>query len=275
MNSLIKLLIFFSISFNKIFSYELLQKYGKTSVGCSDSYQKIAFNSSGFKLNEGIYFTFDYDNECYETKLYYQFHDIPNIDDIFDISTYQIEKSTTPVSSVNSDSKGKNKYNSYKKFYTINKDEDKNVLLLKFKCEKGSVTIENTKEDKGKQNKILIIVLVVVLCVGVIVMIVCVCIRRKKRQMQRAAMKASAAQMYSQSMGMGMGMGMVAPGMVQPMAAGYGSNVMMNNLPPQGNFGSQPVAYSRVGNDVTQLASPTPNSIMNQPSSGKRMGKKY
>ena len=273
MNSLIKLLILFSISFNKIFSYELLQKYGSKSVICSsNSYQKIAFNSSGFKLNEGIYFTFDYNNECYETKLYYQFHDIPNIDDIFDISTYQIEKSTTPVSSVNSDSKGKNKYNSYKKFYTINKDEDKNVLILKYKCEKGSVTIENTKEDKGKQNKILIIVLVVVLCAGVIVMIVCVCIRRKKRQMQRAAMKASAAQMYSQSMGMGMGM---APGMVQPMAAGYGSNVMMNNLLPQVNIGSQPVAYSRVGNDVTQLASPTPNSIMNQPSSGKRMGKKY
>lgn len=272
MNSLIKLLIFFSISFNIIFSYELLKQYGKKTFSCSNGYQKIAFNSSGFKLNEGIYFTFDYDNECYETKLYYQFHDIPNIDDIFDINIYQAEKSTTPVSTVNSDSKGKKKYKSYKKFYTINKDEDKNVLLLKFNCKEGSVTIENTKEDKGKQNKILIIVLVVVLCVGVIVTIICVCIRRKKRQMQRAAMRASAAQMYSQSMGMGMGM---APGMIQPMAAGYGSNVMMNNLPPQGNIGSQPVAYSRVGNDVTQLASPTPNSIMNQPSSGRRMGKKY
>ena len=172
-----------------------------------------------------------------------------------------MDKKTTPVSSVNSDtSSGK----SFKKYYTINKEEDKHYLLMEFYCNSGSLSIENTKEDKGKQNKILIIVLIVVLCAAVIFGTICVIIQRRKKMAAKAAMKAAA---YSQGMGMGMGMGM-AP----PMASGYGSNIMMNNLPPPGNLSSQPVAYSRVNNNATQLATPTPNSI-NPPSSGGRFGK--
>ena len=45
----------------------------------------------------------------------------------------------------------------------------------------------------------------------------------------------------------------------------------MNNIPPpQGNMINQPIAYSRMKNDATQLDTNIPNNIIQPPSSSNR-----
>ena len=65
--------------------------------------------------------------------------------------------------------------------------------------------------------------------------------------------------------------GMVAsPTPIVPGESGYINNNMVNYNPPlQNNLGIQPVMYSRVQNDMTQIASNSPNSII-EPTTEKR-----
>ena len=90
---------------------------------------------------------------------------------------------------------------------------------------------------------------------------------KASKQITKTGMIMQAAtNCYAQPVtGMGMGMG---------MTSGYGSGYAMNNMPPPpGNMGmQQPIAYSRVGNDVTQLEPKSPDQYIPQ-SSGHRIKK--
>ena len=118
---------------------------------------------------------------------------------------------------------------------------------------------------------IIIIVVFVVFFVIIIVITVICCIRRRKARAARMAMRmqmASGAYYPPPGMGMGMSVGVGMP-------PAYGSNYMMNNMPPQPNMmGSQPVAYSRMPNDATQIEpnAQNPDEIP-QPNSGMRIKK--
>ena len=292
MDSKLIFLILFLFLLNQILSIKPLPKYGSVTTTCfGDS--KILFNSTDFNLNEEMYFTFTLSvegatkqgtkrssskststrpsSDYIDDEIYYQFYPNNIINDpdinVENCCTSSV-KSTTDTSSTTG---SKTKYN---KYYTINKNVDNDYLLIEFSCNKGELEIENTKENKGKQVKIIIIVIIVVCAVITIVIIVCACIKRRQRQMAKASMQMAKTGMIMQAaanccaqpvMGMGMGMG---------MASGYGSGYAMNNMPPlPGNMGmQQPIAYSRVGNDVTQLEPNSPGQYIPQ-SSGHRIKK--
>ena len=270
-----KFFIFFFILFAKILSIRILEKYGSTTIKCKEqsdaNYENaIAFDSSGFNLKEDIFFTFKLEGDRTDmtTQIKYKFEDNVDRDES---STYYYEQlSKTKDSSSNSQSQVMNKY-TYKHYYTINKEEDKKYLLIGFDCTSGDLTIENTKEDDGNKEMIIIIVVFVVFFVIIIVITVICCIRRRKARAARMAMRmqmASGAYYPPPGMGMGMSVGVGMP-------PAYGGNYMMNNMPPQPNMmGSQPVAYSRMPNDATQIEpnAQNPDEIP-QPNSGMRIKK--
>lgn len=251
MNFSFFILIFFFL-FQKILSYRLLKKYSSEKFPCSEA-NRIVFDSKEFSLNEDIYFTFKLDDNGLQDTIFYNFYEDINIDDSDAIGLLSATKKKEPHSSLNT--KTNKRITSQKKYYKIQKEIDNNFLLIDFTCHTGTLTIENTKEDGQKKNNIIIIVVVCVIFFLVILFTVIACIRRRKRRLERAAMQASAAGYYAQA-GMAMGMSMVPP---------YGSSYMMPNMPPPVGLGGQPVAYSRVGNDVTQLTPVTPNGLNPQP----------
>ena len=251
MHSPIFLLIYLFL-FPKILSYRLLKKYSSEKFPCSEA-NRIVFDSKEFNLNEEMYFTFKLDNNGLQDTIYYDFYEEINIEDSDAIGLLRTTKMKEPQSS--STTKTNKKVTSLKKYYKIQKDINNDFLLIDFTCHTGTLTIENTKEDEQKKNNVIIIVVVCVIAFLVILFTVIACIRRKKRRLERAAMQASAAGYYAQA-GMAMGMSMVPP---------YGSSYMMPNMPPSVGLGGQPIAYSRVGNDVTQLAPNTPNGLNPQP----------
>ena len=219
-----KFFIFFFILFAKILSIKILEKYGSTTIKCNDpnddNYENaIAFDSSGFNLKEDIFFTFKLEGvrtDMTTTQIKYDFLD-----------TVEGENKNTNYF----DNKGKTKDSS--------SDSD---------CTSGELTIENTKEDDGNKEMIIIIVVFVVFFVVIVVITIICCIRRRKARAARMAMRmqmASGAYYPPPGMSMGMSVGVGMP-------PAYGSNYMMNNMPPQPNMmGSQPVAYSRMPNDAT------------------------
>ena len=294
MDSKLISLFLFLFLLNQILSIQQLSKYGSVTVTCSKE-SRILFDSSGFNLDEEMYFTFtltvSYNSAHYtriskkssstrpssyfiDDEINYQFYPNNILNDP-DIDTKSCSSSVKKTTGVSSSSGSDTKYNNY---YTISKNVDNDYLLIEFDCKgctackTGSLKIENTKENKGKQAKIIIIVVVVVFVVVVVVVIVCTYIKRRQRQMAKASMQMAktgmimqaAANCYAQPV-MGMGMG---------MASGYGSGYAMNNMPPPpGNMGmQQPIAYSRVGNDVTQLEPNSPGQYIPQ-SSGHRIKK--
>ena len=270
-----KFFIFFFILFAKILSIRILEKYGSTTIKCEDpsddNYENaIAFDSSGFNLKEDIFFTFKLEGRTTDmtSQIKYKFED--NVDRDVSSTIYYLQLSKTKDSSSNSQSQVMNKY-TYKHYYTINKEEDKKYLLIGFVCTSGDLTIENTKEDDGNKEMIIIIVVFVVFFVVIIVITVICCIRRRKARAARMAMRmqmASGAYYPPPGMGMGMSVGVGMP-------PAYGGNYMMNNMPPQPNMmGSQPVAYSRMPNDATQIEpnAQNPDEIP-QPNSGMRIKK--
>ena len=270
-----KFFIFFFILFAKILSIRILEKYGSTTIKCKDpsdvNYENaIAFDSSGFNLKEDIFFTFKLEGERRDmtSQINYEFLDTVVREN--DYNNYFNGNGKTKDSSSDSQSQVMGKY-TYKHYYTINKEEDKKYLLIGFDCTSGDLTIENTKEDDGNKEMIIIIVVFVVFFVIIIVITVICCIRRRKARAARMAMRmqmASGAYYPPPGMGMGMSVGVGMP-------PAYGSNYMMNNMPPQPNMmGSQPVAYSRMPNDATQIEpnAQNPDEIP-QPNSGMRIKK--
>ena len=270
-----KFFIFFFILFAKILSIKILEKYGSTTIICKspgeDGYENaIAFDSSGFNLKEDIFFTFKLEGVSTDmtTQIKYDFLD--TVEGENNYNNYFNTNGKTKDSSSDSQSQVMGKY-TYKHYYTINKEEDKKYLLIGFDCTSGDLTIENTKEDDGNKEMIIIIVVFVVFFVIIIVITVICCIRRRKARAARMAMRmqmASGAYYPPPGMGMGMSVGVGMP-------PAYGSNYMMNNMPPQPNMmGSQPVAYSRMPNDATQIEpnAQNPDEIP-QPNSGMRIKK--
>ena len=268
--------IFFFILFAEILSIKILEKYGSTTIICKSlgevGYENaIALDSSGFDLKEDIFFTFKLEGERRRdmtSQIKYKFED--NVDKDTSSTTYYSQLSKTKDSSSNSESQVMGKY-TYKHYYTINKEEDKNYLLIGFDCTSGELTIENTKEDDGNKEMIIIIVVFVVFFVVIVVIIIICTIRSRRARAARMAMRmqmASGAYYPPPGMGMGMSVGVGMP-------PAYGSNYMMNNMPPQPNMmGSQPVAYSRMPNDATQVEpnAQNPDEIP-QPNSGMRIKK--
>ena len=260
-----KFFILYFILFSNILSIKKLQKYSSVKVICS-SENSIAFDSSGFSLNKDMYFAFNLAGKGLENKIYYKFEDHD-----YDGTRYEINsangKSKEPTSTYKTSS-GK-KSQSIKKYYTINKESDKPYTLIGFYCKEGTLTIENTKENSGKKANTVIIIIVVVCCVVVAGIIIFTCVRTKKGKAARAAMRMQMASGgYYPQPGMNMGMGM-SVGVGMPPA--YGSNYMMNNMPPQSGLkGSKPVTYSRMPNDATHIE-PNPPSELEPVSSGKRM----
>ena len=271
-----KFFIFFFILFAKILSIRILEKYGSTTIKCkvpSDAnYENaIAFDSSGFNLKEDIFFTFKLEGvrtDMTTTQIKYDFLD--TVEGENKNTNYFDNKGKTKDSSSDSQSQVMGKY-TYKHYYTINKEEDKKYLLIGFVCTAGDLTIENTKEDDGNKEMIIIIVVFVVFFVVIVVITIICCIRRRKARAARMAMRmqmASGAYYPPPGMGMGMSVGVGMP-------PAYGGNYMMNNMPPQPNMmGSQPVAYSRMPNDATQIEpnAQNPDEIP-QPNSGMRIKK--
>ena len=255
-----KFFILYFILFSNILSIKILQKYSSVKVRCTDE-KSIAFDSSGFNLNEDMFFTFS--GKTLEKTIYYKFED-----NVYDGTSYDINsangKSKEPTSTYQTKS-GK-KVTSIKKYYSINKEEDKHYTLIGFYCKEGTLTIENTKENAGKKSNTIIIIVVVVCGVVAIGIIIFSCIRAKKARAAKAAMRMQMASGgYYPQPGMNMGMSV---GVGMPPA--YGNNCMMNNMPPQpGLISSNPVAYSRMPNDATQIEPNSPNELP-PVSSGKR-----
>jgi len=268
-----KFFIFFFILFAKILSIRILEKYGSTTITCKKPEETIyentiAFDSSGFNSKDDIFFTFKFEGTGNLNKeINYKFKD--TVDKEQDPDTYYSLLDKTKEPSSTSQSQVMDKF-TLKHYYTIKK-EDKNYLLIGYVCNSGSLTIENTKEDDGNKEMIIIIVVFVVFFVVVVVIIIICTIRRRKARAARMAMRmqmASGAYYPPPGMGMGMSVGVGMP-------PAYGGNYMMNNMPPQPNMmGSQPVAYSRMPNDATQIEpnAQNPDEIP-QPNSGMRIKK--
>ena len=263
--------IFYFILFAKILSIRILSKYGSTTLTCGNPNQEntIAFDSSGFGSKEDMFFTFSLEgSKKLERLIYYKFED--EVDKEQESNTFDLSSAKTKDTSSTSESQVMDKV-TLKHYYTINKEENKNYLLIGFDCTSGELTIENTKENEGnKEMIILIVVFSVFFVVVVVIVIICTIKRRKEIAMRRAARMQMAAGAFYPPSGMGMGMSI---GVGMPPA--YGSNYMMNNMPPQPNMmGSQPVAYSRMPNDATQIEpnAQNPDEIP-QPNSGMRIKK--
>ena len=109
---------------------------------------------------------------------------------------------------------------SMKKSYIIYKNKEKNFVWIGFYC-KGTLTIENTKEENYGKNssKIIIIIGIAFVVVGAAVIII-TCIKSKKDKIARATRRAMQMQMaaggYYSYPGMNMGMS-VGIGMSQVM----------------------------------------------------------
>ena len=268
-----KFFIFFFILFAKILSIRILEKYGSTTITCKKpeevTYENtIAFDSSGFNSKDDIFFTFKFEGTgSLNKEINYKFEDTVDKEQVPYTYYSLLDKTKEPSST--SQSQVMDKF-TLKHYYTINK-EDKNYLLIGYVCNSGSLTIENTKEDDGNKEMIIIIVVFVVFFVVVVVIIIICTIRRRKARAARMAMRmqmASGAYYPPPGMGMGMSVGVGMP-------PAYGGNYMMNNMPPQPNMmGSQPVAYSRMPNDATQVEpnAQNPDEIP-QPNSGMRIKK--
>lgn len=263
--------IFCFFSFTKILSIRILSKYGSTTLTCGNPNQEntIAFDSSGFGSKEDMFFTFSLEgSKKLERFIYYKFED--EVDKEQESNTFDLSSAKTKDTSSTSESQVMDKV-TLKHYYTINKEEDKNYLLIRFNCTSGTLTIENTKENDSKKTMIIIIVVFSVFF-GVIIIIVVISVirRRRARAVRMAARMQMASGAYYPPPGMGMGMSV---GVGMPPA--YGTGYMMNNIPPQPNMmGSQPVAYSRMPNDATQIEpnSQNPDEIP-QPNSGMRIKK--
>ena len=265
----IKFFIFCFILFVKILSIRLLSKYGSTTIDCATGENIIAFDSSGFDLNKDMFFTFSLaKSKNLDAIINYKFEEF--VEQKENYTKYAHFSGKTKTSSSSSETKVMDEV-TFKRYYTIKKEEDNDYLLIRFVCQIGDLTIENTKEDEGNKAMIIIIVVFVVFFVVIIVIVIICSIRRRKGRAARMAMRmqmASGAYYPPPGMGMGMSVGMGMP-------PGYGSNYMMNNMPPQPHMmGSQPVAYSRMPNDVTQIEpnSKNPDEIP-QPNSGMRIKK--
>ena len=79
-----------------------------------------------------------------------------------------------------------NKY-TYKHYYTINKEEDKYYLLIRFDCTSRHLTIENTKEFDGNKDMIIIMIIIIVFAaffVVVMVIIIIFTINHEKLDLQ-------------------------------------------------------------------------------------------
>ena len=244
-----------------------MEKYSSIKLKCNDV-KSIAFDSRGFDLNENMFFTFHYigmRNFLFDEIQYKFENDVQEYHD----NGYIDGKRKDPLSS----SEVKQDFNEYsiKNYYKISNEENKNYLLIGFHCTNEDLTIENTKDNEGKKIIIIVIIVFVVFFVIIIVIIVICCIRRRKARAARMAMRmqmASGAYYPPPGMGMGMSVGVGMP-------PAYGGNYMMNNMPPQPNMmGSQPVAYSRMPNDATQIEpnAQNPDEIP-QPNSGMRIKK--
>ena len=267
----VQFFIFYFILFAKILSIKILQKYGSTTIVCGypNHEDTIAFDSSGFGSKKDMFFTFSLEgSKRLEREIKYYFLD--TVDKEQDSQNYYPSSGKTKEPSSTSSTRVGNK-ETLKHYYTINKDENKNYLLIGYDCTSGELTIENTKENEGnKEMIILIVVFSVFFVVVVVIVIICTIKRRKEIAMRRAARMQMAAGAFYPPPGMGMGMS-VGFG----MSPAYASNYMMNNIPPQPNMmGSQPVAYSRMPNDATQIEpNPQNNDEIPQPNSGMRIKK--
>lgn len=274
MNSKFIFLILFSFLLSEILSIKSLAKYGSVELKCSNV-NRIVFDSSGFNLNEEMYFTLTLtlsisrgsssssSSKYLGDEINYEFYP-DDINDDGNVDSLSCSKHVGSTTESSSDVNGKKYY----KYYAISKNVDNDYLLMDFDCRDGSLKIENTKENKGKQQKIIIIVVVVFFVVLFVVVIVCISVKRRQQQMARTGMKMATAGMMMQAAAN------CYPQPVMGMASGYGSGYAMNNMPPPpGNMGiQQPVAYSRVGNDVTQIEPKYPNQFVPQ-SSEKRIKK--
>ena len=267
--------IFFFFLFKNIVSINnIFGKEGSVKVDCT-KVNSVAFNSIGFNVNDEMFFTFKLGGNTLSKTIYYKFRDDVSYQNDW-ASGDNTEKSKDPTSSNNK--KKNNRITSQTKYYTINKEKENKYLILRFTCNSGILTIENTKENKGKQNNIIIIVVVVICVVISIGIVTFVVIRSKKRRAAKAAMRmqvASGSYYPHRGMSMGMGAGM-GPGMSVGvgMPPGYGTNYMMNNMPPQPDSNAmQPVAYSRMPNDQTQIE-PNPSNDIPPETSGKRIKRK-
>ena len=262
-------LFFYLIFFNKILSLKVLQKGSSIKVDCLD--ERVAFNCTEFNSNQEIYINFKLDHDGLKDEIKYKFYKNINFDDPKEVILLECDKRIkayhTSTNSVN------NYVYSITDYYTINKEAENNYLLMEFFCPNkiGTITVENTSYNKGKASKAYIYIVVgVILVIGIVILSIIV-YRRKKEMAAEAKMQMSSAQGYSQGMGMNMAPGMVAsPTPIVPGESGYINNNMVNNNPPlQNNLGIQPVMYSRVQNDMTQIASNSPNSII-EPTTEKR-----
>ena len=262
---------FYLIFFNKILSLKVLQKGSSIKVKCSE--ERVALNCTEFNSNEELYINFKLDSSGLKDEIKYLFQKNINFDNPKEIILLQCDKRikayTTSTSSVNG------YVQSMTAYYTIQKEAESNYLLMEFFCgtTMGSITVQNTSYNKGKASKILEIVLPIVIVIVAIIIVSVIMYRRRKAKAAQVAMQISAAQAYySQGMNMNMAPGMVVPvGHILPGESGYVNNNMMNNIPPiQNNIGLQPAMYSRVQNDMTQLAANSPNSII-PPTTEKRI----
>lgn len=265
-----KFFIFFFFLFKNILSINnVFGKYGSVKVKCLEV-NSVAFDSSEFNINDEMYFTFSLNAKGLYKTIYYQFMD--NVNEEQDKVPYYDTGSSKDPTSSNSIKKN-NKVTSEKKYYTINKENEEKFVVLRFNCPTGTLTIENTKNNAGKTANTIIIIAVVCSVVISAVIITIVCIKRKKKRAAKAAMRAQMASgSYYPQPAMSMGMGMGAPMSVGVgMSPGYGTNYMMNNMLPQpGVNAMQPVPYSRMGNDQTQL-DPNPSDDIPPATSGKRI----
>ena len=252
------------------FSIQILKKYSSVKVNCSNE-TNIVFDSTGFNLYDNMFFSFDLDGGTLRDEIYIKFYD--EMDEQSMNTTNENGEFINATSSSQTTKNGD--ISSIKKSYIIYKNKEKNFVWIGFYC-KGTLTIENTKEENyGKNSSKIIIIIGIVFVIVLTAAIIITCIKRKKARVDRAARRAMRMQMTAggyypypgRNMGMSVGIG---------MSQGYGSNYMMNNMPPQpGLIGSQPVSYSRMPNDATQNIEPnSPNPNENPPTSKLRIKRK-
>ena len=252
---------FFFLAFllSEIYSIELLQKFSSITIQCTE--KRLAFDSSEFKLNEKIFFSFTLDDNGLDKILYFDYFQDIDLSDPIEILGFELFKKSESTSSFSK--KKNNKVTSMTHYFTVKKEIEEDFLIMQLPCTYGTLTVENTKEDKEKRNIIIISVVCSVCFVIVIVIIIFTCIRRNRMRMARQAMKIGA-----------MGQ-MASPGYYPQHGrmSGLGSNYLMNNLPPaQGSLIPQAIPYSKGAQDMTQLADP-PNSI--DPSISRKRKKKH
>ena len=258
MNVIFFTFIYLTFAPKKILSIDVLNKYSSIKISCSQ--KQILFDSKDFSLNEEMYFTLSIKTSGLGENLYYNFYNELDINNSTEISSLSATKYKTPESTSKSTTKKKKKktVKSQIHYYTIGKEEESNYLFLKFSCpDKETITIENTKEDKGKQNKTIKIIAIVALVVIIIIIVIVVIIKRKKAQAARATQAAQATMyMGGQSYYPQPGMDVVPSGMMSniPPPVAY---------PPPGGYPPPSSAvYSRMNNYPTNIAPNNQNNIV-------------